>query len=147
MKGGCSYTWQSILARLDCFKLGYIWRVGDGTQIKIWEDNWIPGSHNMKVQTCRGNNLVRTVDELINPVSVAWDVDLVQSIFEPIDANHILQIPITSGRDDCVAWHYNRNGLFSVKSAYHGQWKKKFGDQLDNIQGSGTSNRQVWKNL
>jgi hypothetical protein len=35
MKSGSSYTWQSILAGLDCFKLGYIWRVGDGTQIKI----------------------------------------------------------------------------------------------------------------
>jgi len=35
MKRGSSYTWQSVLAGLDCFKLGYIWRVGDGTQIKI----------------------------------------------------------------------------------------------------------------
>ncbi|PVH34268.1 hypothetical protein PAHAL_8G182700 [Panicum hallii] len=120
MKGGSSYTWQSILAGLDCFKLGYIWRVGDGTQIKIWEDNWIPGSHNMKVQTRRGNNLLSTVDELINPVVASWDVDLVRSIFEHIDANPILQIPITTGREDCVAWHYNRNGLFSV---WRNLWK------------------------
>ena len=42
MKSGCSYTWQSILTGLECFKQGYIWRVGDGTQINIWEDNWIP---------------------------------------------------------------------------------------------------------
>jgi len=102
MKSGSSYTWQSILAGLDCFKLGYIWRVGDGTQIKIWEDNWIPGSHNMKVQTRRGNNLVSTVDELINPVNASWDENLVRSILE-VDANRILQIPITSGKDDCIA--------------------------------------------
>lgn len=85
----------------------------------------------MKVQTRRGNNLVSTVDELINPVDASWDVDLVRSIFEHIDANRILQIPITTGREDCVAWHYNGNGLFSVKSAYHGQWKKNFGARLD----------------
>jgi hypothetical protein len=89
MKSGSSYTWQSILAGLDCFKLGYIWRVGDGTQIKIWEDNWIPGSHDMKIQTRRGNNLVSSVDELINPVTATWDEDLVRSILE-IDANRIL---------------------------------------------------------
>ena len=31
MKSGSSFTWQSILAGLECFKRGYIWRVGDGS--------------------------------------------------------------------------------------------------------------------
>ena len=101
----------------------------------------------MKVQTRRGNNIISTVDELINHVDSTWDADLVRSIFERVDANHILQMPITQGREDCVAWHYNRNGLFSVRSAYHGQWKKKFGARQAVAQGSGTSNRQVWRNL
>lgn len=100
----------------------------------------------MKVQTRRGNNLVSTVDELINLVNASWDEDLVRSILE-VDANSILQIPITSGRDDCVAWHYNRNGMFSVRSAYHAQWKRKFGARMATIQDSGTSNRRMWKNL
>lgn len=54
------------------------------------------------------------VDELINPVHSTWDVDLVRSIFWPMDAYRILQILITSGTEDFVAWHYNKNGLFSV---------------------------------
>ena len=54
MRSGSSFTWQSMLAGLDCFKRGYIWRVGDGTQINIWRDNWIPGSRNTKVLTLRG---------------------------------------------------------------------------------------------
>jgi len=29
-KSGSSYAWQSVLAGLQCFKMGYIWRVGDG---------------------------------------------------------------------------------------------------------------------
>lgn len=116
MKPGSSYTWQSILTGLECFKLGYIWRVGDGTEINIWEDNWIPGSHNLKIQTRRGNNLVTRVNELINPVDFTWDEQLIRSIFWGIDVRRILQIPITPGREDLVAWHYNRNGLFSVKS-------------------------------
>jgi hypothetical protein len=140
MKGGSSYTWQSLLAGLECFKLGYIWWVGDGTLINIWEDNWIPGSHNMKIQIPRGNNIVTRVDELINPVDSTWDADLVRSIFWGVDANRILQIPITPGREDCVTWHYNRNGMFSVRSAYHGQWKKKFGARLNVAHGGGVSN-------
>ena len=31
LKSGSSFTWQSVLAGLECFKRGYIWRVGDGT--------------------------------------------------------------------------------------------------------------------
>ena len=31
MKSGSSFTWQSVLAGLECFKRGYIWRVDDGT--------------------------------------------------------------------------------------------------------------------
>ena len=54
MKSGSSYTWQSVMAGLECFKQGYIWRVGDGSQINIWNDHWIPNSHNMKVLTPRG---------------------------------------------------------------------------------------------
>lgn len=70
---------------------------------------------------------------------------MVRSILE-VDANYILQIPITSGRDDCVAWHYNRNGMFSVRSAYHVQWKKKVGARMATMD-SGTSNHRIWKNL
>jgi hypothetical protein len=63
----------------------------------------------------RGNNLVLAVDELINPVISTWDVDLVKAIFWPVDAYRILQIPITSRREDLVAWHFNRNDLFLVR--------------------------------
>jgi hypothetical protein len=146
MKAGCSYTWQSILAGLKCFKLGYIWRVGDGTQINIWEDSWIPGSHNMKIQTRRGNNLVTKVDELIDPITCTWDEQLVCSIFSNTDVNRILQIPITPGREDFVAWHHNRNGLFSVRSAYHVQWKHRFGERQRGLPTDGV-HIQTWKKL
>ena len=107
LKSGSSYTWQSILAVLECFKKGYIWRVGDGSQIKIWEDSWIPSSHNLKVLTPRGNNLLTTVDELINPITRTWDEELINDLFWSVDANRILQIPLVLGREDVVAWHHN----------------------------------------
>jgi hypothetical protein len=121
--------------------------VGDGSQIKIWEDNWIPGSHNLKVQTRRGNRLVTTVDELINPIDHTWDVDLLKSIFWPTDVYRIRQIPITPGREDVVAWHYNISGTFSVKSAYHCQWGEKFGTRAIQSTAGTTSRSKLWKRL
>ena len=52
----------------------------------------------MKVQTRRGNNIISTVDELINHVDSTWDANLVRSIFECVDANRILQMPIKGER-------------------------------------------------
>jgi len=92
-KAGSSFTWQSVLAGLECFMKGYIWRVGDGTQINIWSDNWIPGNQNLRIQTPRGRNLVTMVSELINPIDGTWDGDLLRSVFCPADVQNILQIP------------------------------------------------------
>ena len=103
MKSGSSYTWQSVMAGLECFKQGYIWRVGDGSQINIWNDHWIPSSHNMKVLTPIGNILVSTVDELISPIDGRRDIQLIRSLFWSFDVHRILQIPIYNGREDVVA--------------------------------------------
>jgi hypothetical protein len=81
------------------------------------------------------------VDELINPVSGTWDEDLINDLFWPVDAHRILQIPLTHGKDDLVAWHYNRNGLFSVRSAYHVQWIHKFVENRVNEKASGCCRR------
>jgi hypothetical protein len=42
VKVGISYTWWSILKGIELLKEGLIWRIGDGTKVKIWEDPWIP---------------------------------------------------------------------------------------------------------
>ena len=37
-----SSTWQAVMYGLELLKQGIIWRVGDGSQIRIWRDPWIP---------------------------------------------------------------------------------------------------------
>ena len=44
-----SYTWRSILHGRDVILKGALWRVGDGKQIKIWGDNWLPTKCQPKV--------------------------------------------------------------------------------------------------
>jgi hypothetical protein len=148
LKMGSSYTWQSIMCGVNTLKKGYIWRVGDGSKINIWNDAWIPGSHDRKIVTRRGHNLLTHVSDLIDPITDRWDEELVKQTFWSIDIGRILAIPLTDSMEDFIAWHYNKNGVFSVKSAYHVEWDFQHGQKLRRTNGVGNSTvNPVWGKL
>jgi hypothetical protein len=68
-KSGSSFTWQNIVAGIQTFKRGCIWRVGSGDSIHIWRDPWIPNSPNRKIISPRGNCILTKVAKLIDPIS------------------------------------------------------------------------------
>jgi len=48
-----------------------------------------------------------------------WKVELIKHVFWEHDAEQILGVKLPSKpREDVLAWHHDRKGLFSVKSAY-----------------------------
>jgi hypothetical protein len=44
----------------------------------------------------RGGVLYIKVHELISPITATWDEDLLRDIFNPVDVERILQIPINN---------------------------------------------------
>ena len=148
-KSGSSFTWQSIIAGLSTFKRGLIWRVGSGRRINIWEDCWIPDSPSRKVITRKGNILLRSVDELIDQDTGLWDVDLMQAILNPVDVSRIQRIPLSLHlQEDFVAWHFTKNHVFSVRSAYYAEWNHLNGRKLSRADEQGTSIcNPVWEIL
>jgi hypothetical protein len=110
-KDGISYAWRSILKGIEVLQQGIIKRVGDGTTIDIWQDPWIPRSWNRRPITVRGQ-------ELMDPATGMWDVELVRDNFCEQDAAIILSIPVFEDIEDTWAWHFDEKGLFSVKSVY-----------------------------
>ena len=59
------------------------------------------------------------VSELIDAATKAWDHQKVHEHLQPPDAELILKIPLsTRNIADSWAWHYERSGLFTVRSAY-----------------------------
>ena len=78
---GMSYSWRSILKGLKLLKEGVIWRIGNGENVEIWHDPWIPIGKIRRPATSRGNNIIHKVSELISPINGDWDVDLVYQTF------------------------------------------------------------------
>jgi hypothetical protein len=139
-KAGSSFTWQSILAGITTFKRGYIWRVGNGENIRIWSDPWIPSSPDRKIISPRGGAVYSKVSDLIDPVSGQWDSVLLHDLFGAIDVHRILQIPLhRQGFDDFIAWNATSHGRYTVRSGYYLQWQHQFGAPANQLSLPGSS--------
>lgn len=62
---------------------------------------------------------MRWVNQLLHPDRKEWNEGLIRQIFYPFDADEICKLTLPSSDvEDRLAWHYEKNGVFSVKSAY-----------------------------
>jgi hypothetical protein len=114
-----SPSWQGVMHGLELLKEGAIWRIGNGSEVKIWRDNWLPRQGQLKPSGRRNNAREKWVSELIDPMTRQWDVAKVRRIFHPQDAEVVLNIKIPARPvSDMVAWHPEKHGLFTVRSAY-----------------------------
>lgn len=149
IKKGSSFTWQSIFEGIKTLQKGHIWRVGDGSNINIWEDEWIPNCSSRKVITRRGQNILSKVSELINPNTNQWDEDLIHQMFWPVDVQMILSIPLPSYQmDDFVAWSLTRSGTFSMKTANHAKWEAQYGHRINHgLVEEGTVPHPIWDTI
>ncbi|KAL0310148.1 UNVERIFIED_CONTAM: hypothetical protein Sangu_2458200 [Sesamum angustifolium] len=116
-----SYTWRSLIAAQDIFRAGCRWRVGSGTSICIWKDPWLPRPLTFGLITPPlGHMSEMKVSDLIDPQTQDWNAQLIRSIFWSVDSDLILGIPLGHlGLEDQIVWHHTKNGIFSVRSAYH----------------------------
>jgi hypothetical protein len=81
-----------------------VWRVGTCEHINIWSDPWIPSSPDRRVISQRNGAVYTKVSDLINPMMGQWDEELLDSLFNIVDTQRILQIPLNShGFDDFIA--------------------------------------------
>jgi hypothetical protein len=116
--GNGSSTWHAIEYGLELLKKGVIWRVGNGAHIRAWRDPWIPKEANYYPRSIQGRCRFRRVSDFIASDG-SWNTQRLQAYFTQEDVEDILKIHI-SNRIECdfIAWHPDKRGLFSVKSAY-----------------------------
>ena len=144
-----SPSWKGIEFGLELLKKGIIWRVGNGDKIQIWRDNWIPKDSLLKITGKRTRCRLRWVSQLMRGDVRDWDRDLVKTIFHKHDAEEVLKIRIpTRPTDDFIAWHFEKSGIFSVRSAY----KLALRDFIQQQRVASTSSsmdggRRAWKHL
>ena len=109
--------WHSIMEGKEILALGIIKRVGTGADTDIWSDNWIPRDYKLRPLCALRADPPQQVSELIDSVTRTWNKQMLVEHFVGPDVDAILNIPLSSRlQDDFYVWHYDKRGIFSVKS-------------------------------
>jgi hypothetical protein len=114
-----SRIWRAVIDVREVLNQGIIRRIGTGDETDIWHTNWIPRDGILRSVSCMSNAPPTKVCDLIDPVQLTWDLEQLKQHFLPMDWEVIEKIPLPLNRQpDFWAWHYEKSGVFSVRSAY-----------------------------
>ena len=119
LKKKASYRWKSILHGRDLITKGLRYIIGDGSHVNMWKDPWIP-DHPPRAPRPRQQITQDTkVSQFFLRDRNQWDIEkLRQEVIEE-DVDKILALKISpTAKQDLLGWHYNDNGIYSVKSGY-----------------------------
>ncbi|WVZ51469.1 hypothetical protein U9M48_002614 [Paspalum notatum var. saurae] len=93
-----SATCQSVLHGLELLKKGIIWRIGDGSQVRIWRDPWIPWEVTLKVSSRWGRCRLHWVSDLLNSQGTDWDRDKLLRYFNEADREDYKPMTVVEGK-------------------------------------------------
>uniref|UniRef100_A0A2N9ET81 Reverse transcriptase domain-containing protein n=2 Tax=Fagus sylvatica TaxID=28930 RepID=A0A2N9ET81_FAGSY len=116
-----SWTWRGIEKSKHILSKGACMAVGDGNNILVWSDPWVPDCSSFIPRPKDDNGLLNSlvVSQLFNQEHTDWDEGKLQSLFEPDDVQAIKRITVPHhARSDGWIWTKSNNGDFSIKSAY-----------------------------
>ncbi|KAK5812231.1 hypothetical protein PVK06_027652 [Gossypium arboreum] len=85
---------RGVKATKGILEKGLCWRIGAGNRISVWDDLWILGDENDRLQNENVNENIKLISVLIDANNRKWNTDLVLSTFNEDTAKIILQIPL-----------------------------------------------------
>ncbi|GKA04555.1 reverse transcriptase [Tanacetum coccineum] len=111
-----SFIWRSLCSARDIIRKGQKWNVGNGMQVRIWEDYWVEGYTTLHNHA--HNHDLHVVNDLLDPTTERWNHTLLLQVFPRQIADKISCIHINPAECDSRYWNASPNGMFTCKSAY-----------------------------
>lgn len=144
--GDLSYAWASLRGAKSILLEGLGWRVGNGQTIKVWRDDWNPKKKGLfvpKESTLEDSGL--RVADLIDSQRAEWRIEELARLFEREVLEAILSIRLShNSPKDTMFWWPEKEGLFSVKSAY---WLGMLGHIDSWVAKHGPEGGEIWRRV
>ncbi|KAL5838662.1 hypothetical protein ACOSQ3_015831 [Xanthoceras sorbifolium] len=120
LKQGSSHLWRSLVWGRSLIFKGLRWRVGNGKDIRAFQDPWIPRASTFKPFSIAPVEDFK-VASLISPSSHSWNLAKLDQVFVAADRDSILEIPLSLGDcADSLIWHFDKTGEYSEKLSLSG---------------------------
>ncbi|KAH9715816.1 putative reverse transcriptase/RNA-dependent DNA polymerase [Citrus sinensis] len=123
-----SFLWRCLLWGRQVLKNGARWRIGRGDMVQVYKSNWIPRLNTFKPFSIPSFPEDAKVVELIDARN-QWKADFILEYFNKEDAAAIMRTPLPrSPKMDEVCWHFDKKGMYTVKSGYKIALRLKYPD-------------------
>ncbi|XP_019177743.1 PREDICTED: uncharacterized protein LOC109172948 [Ipomoea nil] len=114
-----SFCWRSVMASHGLIRRNIRRRIGNGNCTLVWGDPWFMGDSTPMILSNKPEHLGEVkVSGLIDPVTLTWDMPLLNELFLPYDITRIIKIPISPAYEDLWYWFGDPKGEYTVKGAY-----------------------------
>ena len=144
-----SYAWRSILKGREVIMRGLRWRIGDGSAVQVYQDNWLPTSEYGRFSSpISDNNPDTLVASLIDQDLCSWREVEIDRLFLPREASIIKAIPLSfSSRRDKIFWPSNHDGVYTVKSRYKLLMEMENVSEIDPNSASTRGMKSTWNRI
>ncbi|XP_056863930.1 uncharacterized protein LOC130511109 [Raphanus sativus] len=146
LKTKSSYAWKSILHGRELLVKGMRYIIGDGMTTNMWTDSWLNLHPPRPPRPQREVNPHSKVSDYFNASRTGWNIDKLREDVVHEDIEKILALKISDkAKQDLLGWHYNDNGLYSVKSGYWLATHLPDHNHIIPTYGSVDLKKQLWK--
>ena len=119
----CSFTWRSLRFGKRLLEKGILWWVGNGKEIRIMKDKWIPGMPCIPIHPMVQIPDELKVNALIDESTRQWNEELIRICFRPAVAERILNISLSHKQiPDYVSWPLTKRAY--TRWNLHISWPK-----------------------
>ncbi|KAM6598287.1 uncharacterized mitochondrial protein AtMg00310-like [Cannabis sativa] len=114
-----SFVWRSILEAQFLVKRGSRWVVGDGTNISILGEPWLPDDENPMIISTHRSLTHAKVCNLLKVDGSGWEEEILDNLLLPRDRELVRSVAVHSRpSNDALCCSLELSGLYTVKSAY-----------------------------
>lgn len=113
-----SYGWASLLAGIELLKKGCTYIVGNGKDIRVFKDNWLPVNSPRPASTTINCDL-RVIDLITTSSYKHWNPMALQSYLCDEDQRLVRRIYLSqTDKEDRLIWSHTQDGNYMVSSGY-----------------------------
>lgn len=141
----CSYGWRDILIGRDLIKERLEWAIGDGKEVRVWQDAWLSTTEcarPMGPATEESKEL--KVSDLLIEHSQELDTEKINNLFPQLLETILSIRPSKWGGKDKQIWLRQSSGTYSTKTGYFSALEA---NQLEGANKNQSSDwlKEVWK--